>query len=162
MKTLSAPEASPVRKFSAATRVLAIILVIEALVSCGTNSNEKAAPPVAFNASHWHRVNNDPPTYFPKGVPANHGTEFSDGYWVSTGDKKGSRYFIPARRADTMALIAEAQAAMTPEKAAQLERDDHDADLNDVAGNVVKGGILTVLGLAEAVAHTQQHAQHDH
>jgi hypothetical protein len=100
---------------------LAPLFAVLALASCGTSSPGKPGS-VALQPAHWYKVKTNPPTYFPKGVSADHPTTASDGMWVMTGDSAGTRYFIPARGCDTTGLIAEAMAARTPEERQRIEK----------------------------------------
>ncbi len=78
---------------------------------------------MTFQPNHWHKVDHSPPTYFPKGVPADHPTAFSDGSWVFTGDKAKTRYFIPLHGVASKSLKREAMARRTPEKQRKLDKE---------------------------------------
>ena len=111
------------------------------LVSCGTSSPTKpVSSPVFLQSSHWFKAKDNPPTYFPKGVPADHPTTCSDGSWVMTGDAAGTRYFIPLRGVDSRTLTAEAMTTMTPERSKDLERGGTpDVSLANGIGNAATG-----------------------
>lgn len=100
---------------------LALLFAAMAFASCGTGSPGKSGP-VALQPSHWSKVKDSPPTYYPKGVSADCPTAVSDGMWVMTGDAAGTRYFIPARGVDTKGLTEEALAARTPEESKRIKK----------------------------------------
>jgi hypothetical protein len=100
---------------------LSLLFAALAVASCGTGSSGKPGS-VALQPAHWSKVKNNPPTYYPKGVSADHPTTVSDGMWVMTGDSAGTRYFIPARGVDTQGLTDEALAARTPEERKRIEK----------------------------------------
>lgn len=117
------------------------------LASCGS-SNPNAQN--ALKSGNWKQIKKQPPTYYPKDTPADHPTTFQDGYWVKSGDAMGTRFFIPMHNTTLPSeqLIAEAQAAMTPEAMEELRRKRRDSDSHGAAGFVVgrtTGGILALI-----------------
>ena len=142
---------------------LGLMLAGAILSSCGTGSSGTlSSRPVALQSSHWFKAKNQPPTYFPKGVPVDHPTTFKDGMWVTTGDAAGTRYFIPVRGVNTKALIAEAQSAMTPEKRKQVAKGGGVEGLNskDAAG-ALGAGLAGFVYLLLAVDHAAGHPGYD-
>jgi hypothetical protein len=106
---------------------LAIVPLILVLLSTCTLVSCQPPPPVnALKSGHWQQVQQSPSIYFPKEIPAAHPTTFRDGYWVYSGDQRGTRFFIPFHGTDLSAeeLVEEAQATMTP--AAREELDSRD------------------------------------
>jgi hypothetical protein len=120
------------------------------LISCQT-----ATPDVtnARDSGHWKQIRSTPPTFFPRETPIDHPVGFEDGYWVHSGDEKGTRFFIPIRHTDIPSdqLIAEAQACMTPEAKKSLLRRQRDFDAKNAAGNIAgqagKGFLWLISGL---------------
>jgi len=115
---------------------LGLLFAAGPLTSCGTSRSTKpVSRPVSLQSSHWFKAKNDPPTYFPKGVPADHPTTYKDGSWVMTGDAAGTRYFIPVRGVDTQALTAEAMSTRTLAERKRIEKRDHaDIKLSEAFG----------------------------
>lgn len=125
-------------------RILGLLFLLGNLASCSSGSKS----PATFQPDHWHKVGDNPPTYFPKGVPSNHPTGFRDGSWVHSGDKDQTRYFIPANSVGTKSLVAEAVSKITPEGRRELNKNDP-GDVPDTIGTTVKHGskgVLKVLG----------------
>lgn len=141
MKTTTQPNNNPARHLTKTLGCLGLIFAACTLVSCGTGSPTKpVSSPVALQSSHWFKAKSDPPTYFPKGVPADHPTTYKDGSWVMTGDAAGTRYFIPLRGVDSRTLTAEAMSTMTPERCKDLERGGSpDVNLAEGIGNAATG-----------------------
>lgn len=125
------------------------------MASCATDSPGKPGS-VALQPAHWSKVRSNPPTYFPKGVSADHPTTASDGMWVKTGDAAGTQYFIPARGVDTKGLIAEAMAARTPEERKKVEK----AGGPEIDASGMFGAATTGIGavLVEADRHAAGYA----
>lgn len=151
MKTTTQPTNNPAYHLTKTLGGLGLIFAACTLVSCGTGSQTKpVSSPVALQSSHWFKAKNDPPTYFPKGVPADHPTTHNDGSWVMTGDTAGTRYFIPLRGVDSSALTAEALTTMTPERCKDQERGGSpDVHIADGIGNAATGLGYLLLGLEE-------------
>lgn len=145
---------------SRAIRILGILIAVACLNSCGTGLSEKPAPtPTTVNQQHWHKVKTNPPTYFPRGVSADHPTDNqSDGMWVKTGDAAGTRYFIPNRGVDSRLLVAEALTQVTPEQKAKQDRNDEPGVTGDGIRGAIGGvatGIGTVLFEADQILSDQ-------
>lgn len=131
MKTSTKATSRLRRPASAIIICMGPMLATAMLASCGTGSPTKSvSSPVALQSSHWYKAKSSPPTYFPKGVPADHPTTSSDGSWVMTGDAAGTRYFIPVRGVDSRALTAEALTTRTPERLKEMERREGSPDVN--------------------------------
>lgn len=96
---------------------LGLLSLMGILSSCSTGLNtDSASAAVSFQSSDWNKVGNSPPTYYPKGVPADHPTGFSNGHWVLTEDRFDSRHLIPLHGVATKKLTSEAMTKMTPER----------------------------------------------
>jgi hypothetical protein len=136
----------------ATMKTLGLLFLMGSLASCSSSSNpDSKTSPVAFQPNHWHKVRSNPPTYFPKGVPADHPTRFSDGSWVFTGDKADTRYFIPAGGVASKNLITEAMATMTPNRRKEVNKGGG-VDLQ--IGELVQGGLL---GFGQALLEVDDH-----
>ena len=125
--------------------VLILCLVAAAsLISWGTSLDAhraRIAGPGALETGHWTKVRKNPPTYFPKGMPADHQTDFRSGYWVMPGGAQGNQFFVPLRGYGALSekdLIAEAWAAATPTERARLEeearREDRYRNIRKIVG----------------------------
>jgi hypothetical protein len=125
MKSTHDETQSTRRQSSAMIAILASLLAVPGLVSCGTSSSGQAVPATAkMQPSHWFKVSDSPPTYFPKGVAPDHPTDFRSGEWVSTCDAERTRFFIPLHglaKAEREALRSEALAARNPALAREAE-----------------------------------------
>jgi len=127
----------------------AVLLVLVALInSCSTTVSQlrtvpAGSPSIAPAAtSRWVKIHPDPPTWYPRGTPADHPTDYRSGEWLYTEDAVGSRYFIPVRgiaKERREALRKEALAARSPRKVARIAGED--------ALRVVGAGAATVLVL---------------
>ncbi|MFT4546768.1 MAG: hypothetical protein ACI8XO_003000 [Verrucomicrobiales bacterium] len=117
---------------------LIALLASNAFVSCGTTSIKTSdRQPVTADAVSWYQVKDTPPTFFPKGVAADHPTGVWDGKWVCTGDGRGTRYFIPEKGANSQARIQSALAQVTPKERARIARKK--------TGNAAKRTVRTVV-----------------
>ena len=88
--------------------LLLLTIVMMAFTSCTSTSRmakreesqarsgSVTAPPAP---SDWYLVSNDPPTYFPKGIPADSPTSYKHGEWVY-GGQNSERWFLPAKGLD--------------------------------------------------------------
>ena len=120
-------------------KILGLSFLLGNLASCSSGSKSSAT----FQPNHWYKVRSNPPTYFPKGVPAGHPTGFSDGSWVYSGDKDKTRYFIPAHSVATKNLVAEAMSTMTAEGRKELDK-NNPGDVGQAIGTTVKNGSIVV------------------
>ena len=121
--------------FSQIGVLLLLLIATISLISCSSSLDAhraRMAGPSALETGHWTKVRTNPPTYFPKGVPADHPTDYHNGYWVRPGGAHGNQFFIPNRghgKLSEKQLIAEAWAAAAPSERARLEeearREDH-------------------------------------
>ena len=115
------------------------------VASCATSSSRPhgESGQAAEAASQWVRVKANPPTWYPRGTPADQPTDCRDGEWVYTEDVLGSRYFIPVRgiSAERRKLLRrEALAARSPRKVRRIAGED--------AARVVGMGALTLFTLS--------------
>ncbi len=102
------------------------LMVLALFATCLLFSCHPTPTTNALTSGHWQQVRKDPPTYFPREVPANHPTTYRDGYWVHSGDQQGTQFFIPFRGTELSpgALIQEAQATMSAAAREELESRD--------------------------------------
>ena len=110
-------------------RLVVALCTLGILSSC--SHTQKPVPPstqVAYNGEDWNLIQKSPPTYFPKGVPSYHPTNFEDGHWILTGDKENSQYFIPIKIPRSNQLIAQAQSKVVSE-VEQKTNNNHPRDL---------------------------------
>ena len=143
----------PIRLMKTPLCILITALTAGLLASCKSSApgkpEKKPIGPVysALQSGNWQRVQTKPPTYFPKGIPADHPTDYRDGFWVNSGDSQGSRFFIPARGSSISQeqLIAEAMEAMTPEAREELKRQGKGNFMGDITSKTV-GGVSKVFG----------------
>lgn len=135
-----------------ALKTLGLLFLLGSLASCSTSSHsDSESAPVTFQPNHWHKVRSSPPTYFPKGVPADHPTSFSDGNWVLTGDKADTRYFIPLRGVASKSLVREANTTMTPNRLKEIDKaGDTDWQVDELVGG-------SLMGLGSALFHLDDH-----
>jgi hypothetical protein len=119
------------RRTGIAAAALAM-LAAACLAGCATNPQaaETGAPAAAgpgCAGGQWTMVRSDPPTWFPRGLPADHPTDCASGEWVHTGDSRGTRYFLPVHGLEwerRRSLVKEALAARSPEVTKRLARED--------------------------------------
>lgn len=105
------------RKIPVIFRRLVVALCTLGILSSCSQTQEPVPPStqVVYNEADWHLVQKSPPTYFPKGVPSYHPTNFEDGHWILTRNKDKSQYFIPIKAPRSNQLIAQAQSKVVPE-----------------------------------------------
>ncbi len=144
----------------AVNRALILLLFAISLSSCATTSQQPHAPsriapdPSGAVSGHWVKVRSNPPTWYPRGTRSDCPTDFRNGEWVDTGDRDGTRYFIPLHVSggiprETLlkeALAARGTDAHRPSVCAKS------ASFVKVVGNIVVGTPLTLLALYGAAA----------
>ena len=104
--------------------------------------------------SQWVKVRSNPPTWYPRGTPADCPTDHRSGEWIHTGDSQGTSYFIPLHgmaRDQRKSLVKDALAARSTRKQALVAAEDCAICIQE-AGNIVVGGPLTILALYGASA----------
>ena len=115
---------------------LAGLISVITMTSCQTTSTPPDATRVAMSsaAAKWVMVSSQPPTYYPRGVPADCPTDHWSGEWVITGDERGTRYFIPLHGLDgkRQALVHDALAARSPRKLAQIADEERATRLKTI------------------------------
>ena len=137
---------------------LLILIVVGTLVSCGSDKPAKPKPvgPVssALQSGHWKLVRKRPPTYFPAETPSDHPTSYRDGFWVNSGDSRGTRFFIPAHgtKLSQEHLIAEAQAAMSPAARKELKEQGREIRSHNIAAGTLKGVVQVLGAMGQAMA----------
>jgi hypothetical protein len=96
-------------------------------ISCQTATPPAADVTKAPTRSHWVKVSSQPPTYYPRGVAADHPADHWSGEWVDTGDDHGTRYFIPFHGlggSDRQMLVKEALSRRSGRKLAVIAAED--------------------------------------
>jgi hypothetical protein len=77
-------------------QLLCLALLAAFTSSCATSGKSDPSTHVEPTISRsWVKVSSKPPTWFPRGVPADHPSDFKSGDWVYVEDPKGTRFFIP-------------------------------------------------------------------
>jgi|GEM_PF-1426418 len=140
---------------------LAVLLMLAVLVtSCATPRSQLRTEPTGSSGmapavtSQWVKVRSNPPTWYPRGTPADCPTDHRSGEWIRTGDSQGTRFFIPLHVTQTIprqTLIKDALAARSTRKQAQVAAEDCAICIQE-AGNIVVGVPLTILALYGASA----------
>ena len=114
-----------------------------------TSAPDSGTPAVsAIVSSHWVQVSSRPPTFYPRGVSAECPTDIESGEWVTTGDAKGTRYFIPVScppGVPRKTLVNEAISARSPQKIQQIEDETRAIEREQFAENAASFS-LTMLG----------------
>lgn len=145
-------------------RVVCLLLVALTL-SCTTSARyTRLDGTPALTTGHWTKVRSDPPTYFPKGVPADHPTTHHDGSWVSTGDAQGTRFFIPFRGklpAEYSELVSEALAERDPSKAEALAEEDRREQQAAAAGIALAPLALPLMPIVHPIMAAEKHAEQE-
>ena len=131
-------------------KTLGLLFLLGNLASCSTSAKSSQA---TFEPNHWHKVSDSPPTYFPKGIPANHPTGPNDGKWVLTEDGAKTSYFVPSSGVATKILIAEAMTQSTSGR-----EEGNGTNLKTGLGGAISSGLLgfgnALLGLDEHINRT--------
>ena len=123
---------------------LAVLLLLTVLASsCATTrssqlrteptGSSRMAPAVT---SQWVKVRSNPPTWYPRGTPADCPTDHRSGEWIHTGDEFGTCYFIPLHgmaKDKHASLFKEALAARSPGKVRMIAREDAQQQLQQSA-----------------------------
>jgi hypothetical protein len=100
----------------------------------------------------WTKVSDHPPTWYPRGIPADSPTDHTSGDWIYTEDADGICFFIPRRGLEEehrKILLAEALAARNPDKVKRIAHEE----ANHLIGTVTVGGLgraVWLLGAAGA------------
>jgi hypothetical protein len=114
---------------------LASVVFAFMAISCQTATPPAADVTKGPTQSHWVKVSSQPPTYYPRGVAADHPTDHWSGEWVDTGDDHGTRYFIPFRELggiDRQRLVNEALSARSERKLAAIADEDEEIRLRNI------------------------------
>lgn len=113
--------------------LLASLILLSTLLlnQCAPTESPKSKNPGVSSVvpEHWVQVSSRPPTFYPRGVPADCPTDYRSGDWVSTGDAKGTRFFIPDScpgRISRQALLEEALSARGPMKLQQNKAENRE------------------------------------
>ena len=155
---------SPIR-----VRLKVVLLLGIGLTSCAPSSSKwqpaTKSPSTATQAAsaNWVKVRSNPPTWYPRGTRTDYPTDFRSGEWVSTGDRQGSRYFIPVHVTGTIprqTLVKEALAAGSTRKQVGIATEDC-VECLKTTGNLVVGVPLTILALYGAQAATDNRVTSD-
>jgi hypothetical protein len=113
-----------------------------AAISCQTHTKPSTAEvrqPIM--RKNWVKVSSQPPTYYPKGVPANIDTDHWIGDWVYADDETGSRYFIPLHGMGTRreSLVHDALSARSERKLAVIEAEDGEILARNIRNQILFG-----------------------
>jgi hypothetical protein len=82
--------------FKYSGRLLSLACGCLALASCQTASVPPSPATAArYQSEHWTKVAAKPPTYYPRGVPADAPVGWEDGEWFRICDAADTRYYIP-------------------------------------------------------------------
>lgn len=112
-------------RFTTVLLCAAIAITMGSLGACSpVQKPKKGRLPESLNPDHWYKVKDKPPTYYPRGVKADHPTTSDEGMWVMSGDEAGTCYFIPVRGCDTRSLCAEAISTRTRNQKRHINRND--------------------------------------
>jgi hypothetical protein len=124
-----------------ASHLTVILLPCVCAISCSTAPSR---PPLAVKqssrvasaaSSQWVKVRDNPPTWYPRGTPADCPIDHHSGEWLYTEDSQGTRFFIPYHGLTVdrrKALVAEALAARDPRKARKIAYEDAGALIGSV------------------------------
>ena len=120
-------------------------ILVAVTCSCSTSREVDSSTHVVPQMSKgWVKVSSEPPTWYPRGVPADHPTDYRSGEWIHLKDTANTRFFIPLHGLLTekrKALEAEAMAARHPE----LIRNENNKDIAQTAKGV-GGGFIVAIG----------------
>ena len=112
--------------------------------SCSTSREVDSSTHVVPQMSKgWVKVSSEPPTWYPRGVPADHPTDYRSGEWIYLKDTADNRFFIPLHGLlpeKRKALQAEAMAARHPD----LIKNENNKDIAQTAKGVGGGFILAI------------------
>lgn len=114
------------------------------LSSCSTTTPVSVRP--APN-SNWVNVHSKPPTWYPRGTPANGPVDYHAGEWIYAEDSSDNRFFIPFHGLSTerrKTLLAEAFAARNPEKLKIINREETNRRIATGVGFVIVAPILAL------------------
>ena len=98
--------------------LLALVSMTLITSSCTTPKKSDPSTHLAPSvSSSWVKVSSKPSTWYPRGVPSDHPTDFKSGAWVYSEDTLDTRFFIPVHGLPPekrKALVAEALATRHP------------------------------------------------
>ena len=141
------------RSYRAFVKVIICGFVASMMSSCSSEPRkvDQSKHTVSKISNSWVKVRSRPPTWYPRGVPADHPTDFSNGSWTEAEDSLGTRFFIPTHGlpvALRKSLKAEALAARHPARAREMATEgvvkDVGAGAVGVVGNVILGIARTI------------------
>ena len=130
-----------------------ILWLLLPLASPLASSCSTSQPPQAGSESHtaqWVKVKESPPTWYPRGVSADHPTDHNNGEWIYTEDEVGTRYFIPIHGLPPdrrQALLADAWASRSPEKSQRIHDEESRRKFGSAASYILGGPILSLGGM---------------
>lgn len=123
-----------------------VSLGILAAVSCscstsrGVDSSTHVAPKLSKG---WVKVSSKPPTWYPRGVPADHPTDYRSGEWIYLKDNADTRFFIPLH-----GLLLEKRKALETEAMAarhtDLIKNENNGDIAQKTKGVAGGFIFAI------------------
>ncbi|MFT6242911.1 MAG: hypothetical protein ACJAQT_005023 [Akkermansiaceae bacterium] len=113
------PFRHPDRLRRSSLQFIALGLLAGFTSSCATSGkSDPSTHELPSMSRSWVKVDSKPPTWYPRGVPADHPTDFKSGEWIYAEDTKNTCFFIPLHGLPPdkrKALKAEAMAARHPE-----------------------------------------------
>ena len=128
------------------------------LSSCATTPQQPHAPSQLAPdesvtvSNHWVKVRSNPPTWYPRGTRSDCPTDFRSGEWVETGNREGTRFFIPLDVSGGIprkTLVKEALAARGPEVLCPAVG-ENSISFFKMVGNIVIAPPLFLMTLAGA------------
>jgi hypothetical protein len=110
-------------------RIVSLWLLLPILASFASSCSNTTPSGTSsgINSAQWVKVKKQPPTWYPRGIPADFSTDHKDGEWIDTEDEVGTRFFIPLRGLPPdrrNALLSEALAARTSEKSQRIHDEE--------------------------------------
>jgi len=119
-------------------------ILLAVTCSCSTSREVDSSTHVVPKMSKgWVKVSSEPPTWYPRGVPADHPTDYRSGEWIHLKDTANTRFFIPLNGLLTekrKSLEAEAMAARHPD----LIKNEKNEGIAQTAKGVGGGFILAI------------------
>lgn len=142
------------RPYRILVKVIILSLVVGLMSSCssGPRKVDRSSHTVSKVSDSWVQVRSKPPTWFPRGVAADHPTGSRSGSWIDTEDSQGTRFFIPHHGLPgglRKSLKDEALAARHPARAREM---GVKAATKDVGAGAVGIFGLLLMGVAKAIA----------
>lgn len=129
---------------------LALLAAIVSSCSPGTAKLDPATHTVPAISNSWVKVRSKPPTWYPRGVAADHPKDHRSGSWIHAEDSLGTRFFIPFHGLppdSRKALEAEALAARHPERVQEIADENTRQMIGSVITTVLTAPFLAAGGM---------------